>query len=208
MSVWKFLLVLYMMITLCTCMTVITAPEDNAEFEQGEEVNFSGRVMFMGIPYSSATNALEWRSSIDGDLGQGGSVSVPNEQTPVLSVGTHTISAISQAGYNKHITLKITYPPNRWIKVTEGEFPGRCKHTTLVFMDNLWLLGGAGGLITDFCCDYETEQDVRQSTDGINWIFEGNQPSTYTYGQGVAVWNGMLYAYGAVSYTHLRAHET
>jgi chitodextrinase len=70
----------------------IDTPANNATFMAGEAVTFTGTAA--DSEDGSLTSALAWSSSLDGALGNGGTVN-----TSSLSVGTHVITAsVSDSG--------------------------------------------------------------------------------------------------------------
>ena len=64
----------------------ITAPATGSEFDAGVSVNFQANAADQED--GDLTGSIQWSSSLDGALGNGGSISVDS-----LSVGTHTITA-------------------------------------------------------------------------------------------------------------------
>ena len=82
----------------------ITAPEDGEEFEEGEEIDFSGTSRDT-IDGELTGDSLEWTSDIDGIIGEGTSFAA------VLSGGEHeiTLTATNSDGSNKDVdTITIT----------------------------------------------------------------------------------------------------
>jgi len=64
----------------------ITSPVDGATFTEGDSISFSGSAS--DAQDGDVTAGLVWVSSIDGEIGTGGSFSRPG-----FSVGVHTITA-------------------------------------------------------------------------------------------------------------------
>jgi hypothetical protein len=89
----------------------ITAPADNATFEPGAAVTFTGTAN--DVQDGSLTSAIQWTSSRDGSLGSGGSVNAT-----ALSTGTHTITASVTDGIGKTVTTSITITVNATPGVT------------------------------------------------------------------------------------------
>ena len=72
----------------------ISAPADNADFTEGENISFSGTAS--DPEDGDLTASLAWSSNVDGAIGSGGSFSKSD-----LSVGTHTITAsVTDGGGN------------------------------------------------------------------------------------------------------------
>jgi subtilisin len=69
----------------------ITSPADGASFDSGASISFTGTAT--DTEDGELTGSLVWTSSLDGEIGTGGSFS------KVLSAGTHTITAkVADAG--------------------------------------------------------------------------------------------------------------
>ena len=71
----------------------INSPADGATFTQGDTINFSGTAT--DPEDGDVTASLSWTSSIDGNIGSGGSFS-----TTTLSVGNHDITATATDSQN------------------------------------------------------------------------------------------------------------
>jgi subtilisin family serine protease len=86
---------------------LISSPEDGARFILGDNTDFAGTAL--DEEDGDITSGLVWVSSIDGQIGTGGSFSY------VLSLGTHTIAASVMDSGNKSgsstITVTIEEPP-------------------------------------------------------------------------------------------------
>jgi hypothetical protein len=74
------------------CMAMILAPEDGSEFAEGETAILQGQGFYLE-ENRPELEALEWRSSVDGPLGRGGLLELPN-----LSPGAHTITLVAGTG--------------------------------------------------------------------------------------------------------------
>lgn len=88
------------LLALSGCGIEITAPEKGSVFQQGEVVRFKA-VRRLG---ASAAYDIEWRSTIDGDLGTGDEIRVPDAAagTAPLRAGDHTITAQQQGLFSWH----------------------------------------------------------------------------------------------------------
>ncbi|MCK4622077.1 MAG: Ig-like domain-containing protein [Desulfuromonadales bacterium] len=84
----------------------ITAPPDGSIFGEGETISFAGTAT--DAEDGDLTSSLSWSSSIDGNIGSGGSF------LTVLSVGTHTITALvtDSGGLAGSDSITVTVNPN------------------------------------------------------------------------------------------------
>ncbi|MEE8523009.1 MAG: hypothetical protein V3T72_03685, partial [Thermoanaerobaculia bacterium] len=85
----------------------ITAPADGSSFPDGSSIAFTGTAT--DAEDGDLTAGLAWTSSLDGNLGTGGSLNA------TLSVGTHTVTAaVTDSGGlpgSSSITVTVTPPP-------------------------------------------------------------------------------------------------
>ncbi len=92
----------------------VTSPADGASFTSGTSINFVGSAMDTGD--GDMTSSMVWNSSLDGQIGTGGSFS------RVLSSGTHIITAsVTDSGEltgSDSITIMVENPPGLTITVT------------------------------------------------------------------------------------------
>ncbi|MFC1503954.1 hypothetical protein ACFL6D_00900 [Spirochaetota bacterium] len=79
-----------------------------------------------------------------------------------------------------------------WEQATaNGGFAPRYGHTSAVFMDNIWIIGGAINGI------YDSTNDIWFSTNGIAWTYDTNVSTMWQgYAQGAAVYNDELWVFG------------
>ncbi len=75
-----------------SCVAMILSPIDGAKFEVGDDVLFRGQGFHLEED-TAELEALSWDSSVDGKLGDG-----PFLEIPDLSVGSHTISLTAGVG--------------------------------------------------------------------------------------------------------------
>lgn len=81
----------------------ITSPANNASFSEGASITFTGTAS--DTEDGNLTSNLSWTSSLDGNIGTGGSVSIAT-----LRVGTHTITAsvTDSGGLTGSASIKVT----------------------------------------------------------------------------------------------------
>ena len=81
----------------------ITAPGNNTSVDEGAEITFTGTAT--DDEDGTLTGAIAWTSSIDGALGNGGSLAMSN-----LSVGVHTITAsvTDSGGLSDSAAIQVT----------------------------------------------------------------------------------------------------
>jgi hypothetical protein len=100
---------------------IITSPADGSIFGSGASIDFSGTAS--DIEDGNLTGSLVWTSSIDGQIGTGGSFST------ALSDGNHTITAsVTDSGGkigSDSISITVgTPPPSPTLNVTVGTDKG------------------------------------------------------------------------------------
>ncbi len=85
----------------------ISTPPDNANFDTGESITFSGTAN--DVEDGDVTASIEWSSDLDGVLGTGASIAVSD-----LSVGEHVITATAtdtqSSPGSDSITITVLYP--------------------------------------------------------------------------------------------------
>jgi subtilisin len=124
---------------------VIASPADHASFAAGQTITFSGSAN--DVEDGDLTTGLTWTSSLDGNLGSGGSFS-----TSTLSAGTHVITASvtdsAGAAGAASITVSVTAPLPSAIRVasiTYSTSGGKNNKDLLVHLQVVDEIGGAVG---------------------------------------------------------------
>ncbi len=119
----------------------ISAPVDGSSATQGDQVTLTADAN--DAEDGDLDAEIMWSSSIDGALGQGGTI-----MTSTLSVGSHTITASVEdsemASGSDDITLIITAPPSGDILYREI-FWNEDANNNLALADRGWNIVGAGG---------------------------------------------------------------
>ncbi len=128
---------------------VITAPGNNAEFDVTDPIGFAASAT--DAEDSDLTAGLDWVSNIDGDIGDGGSLSAS------LSAGYHTVTAsVTDSGGmtgSDDVRVAVTDPPGCVADlVTPGNEtvsgPGSLGGVKSVTVSASTVLDGSGGLLT------------------------------------------------------------
>lgn len=96
-----------------TPVVEITSPVNNATFTTADTVSLAGTAN--DIEEGDLTSSIAWNSSLDGNLGSGGSIVVGS-----LSIGTHTITASTTKFWGRKFEFGGNFTPIRVERVARA----------------------------------------------------------------------------------------
>jgi hypothetical protein len=173
--------------------SAIGSPVNGASFASGTPISFSGSAT--DAEDGDLTASLVWTSSLDGQIGIGGSFSA------VLSSGTHTITtSVSDSGgltASNSITITVEYPPeNQYVKmaslVGSSSTLNKNKWTATVDMtinpalsgaviNGAWVGGSSFTCVTDGLGQCTVKLTVSTKTTSVDLVIQNIVLAGYEY---------------------------
>lgn len=174
----------------------ISSPANNTSFDSGASISFSGSAT--DVEDGDLTSSLVWTSSLDGQIGTGGSFS------KVLSDGTHTITAsiTDSGGLTVSASITVVVEPATGGTVTVTNLAGSSstinknfwRATVVVMIDpalsgavvtGTWSSGASTSCTTDASGKCTVSVSVRTKESSITYTVSDVALAGYTYAPGV-----------------------